>query len=72
MYFVGIDVSKYKHDCSILDQSGNTVVHDFVFANSHEGFASLKTLLSSLASPEEVKIGFVVYRHEKTSNGVGI
>ena len=67
MYYVGIDVSKYKHDCSILDQSGNTVINDFVFANSHEGFDSLKTLLSSLASPEEIKIGFEATGHY-TSN----
>ena len=67
MYYVGIDISKYKHDCSILDQSGNTVVDDFVFANSFEGFDSFKTLLSSLASPEEIKIGFEATGHY-TSN----
>ncbi len=67
MYYVGIDVSKYKHDCSILDQSGNTVVHDFVFANSSEGFDSFNTLLSSLASPDEIKIGFEATGHY-TSN----
>ena len=67
MYYVGIDVSKYKHDCSILDQSGNTVVDDFVFANSFEGFDSFKTLLTSLASPEEIKIGFEATGHY-TSN----
>lgn len=67
MYYVGIDVSKYKHDCSILDQSGNTVVDDFVFANSSEGFDSFNTLLSSLASPDEIKIGFEATGHY-TSN----
>lgn len=67
MYYVGIDISKYKHDCSILDQSGNTVVNDFVFVNSAEGFDSLKTLLSSIASPEEIKIGFEATGHY-TSN----
>ena len=67
MYYVGIDVSKYKHDCSILDQSGNTVVDDFVFANSFEGFTSFKILLSSLASPEDIKIGFEATGHY-TSN----
>ena len=67
MYYVGIDISKYKHDCSILDQSGNTIVEDFVFANSLEGFEALHTLLSSLASPEELKIGFEATGHY-TSN----
>lgn len=55
MHYVGIDISKYKHDCSILDQSGNAVVDDFVFAHSFEGFDSFKTLLSSLASPKDIK-----------------
>ena len=67
MYYVGIDVSKYKHDCSILDQSGNTIVDDFVFANSFEGFESFRTLLSSLASPVDIKIGFEATGHY-TSN----
>ena len=67
MYYVGIDISKYKHDCFILDQSGNTVVNDFVFANSAEGFDSLSTLLSSIASPDELKIGFEATGHY-TSN----
>ena len=30
MYYVGIDISKYKHDCFILDQSGEIIVNDFV------------------------------------------
>lgn len=34
MYYVGIDVSKYKHDCYILDQSGETIANDFIFANN--------------------------------------
>ena len=67
MYYVGIDVSKYKHDCSVLDQSGNTIVDDFVFANSFEGFESLHTLLSSIAFPDELEIGFEATGHY-TSN----
>ena len=67
MYYVGIDISQYKHDCSILDQSGNTVVDDFVFANSFEVFKAFKNLLSSLASSDEVKIGFEATGHY-TSN----
>ena len=67
MYYVGIDVSKYKHDCSVLDQSGNTIVDDFVFANSFEGFNSLHSLLSSIASPDELEIGFEATGHY-TSN----
>ena len=67
MYYVGIDISKYKHDCFILNQSGEIIVNDFVFANSMEGFESFKTLLQSIASPEEIKIGFEATGHY-TSN----
>ena len=67
MYYVGIDISKYKHDCSVLDQSGDIIVDDFVFANSLEGFKSLLALLQSLASPHEIKIGFEATGHY-TSN----
>lgn len=67
MYYVGIDISKYKHDCFILDQSGEIIVKDFVFANNLEGFNSFKTLLSSLANPGDIKIGFEATSHY-TSN----
>ena len=67
MYYVGIDISKYKHDCLILDQSGETIINDFVFANSMERFQAFKTLLQSVASPYEIKIGFKATSHY-TSN----
>ena len=25
MYFVGIDISKFKHDCAIIDELGDVV-----------------------------------------------
>ena len=25
MYFIGIDISKFKHDCAIIDEAGDTV-----------------------------------------------
>lgn len=56
MYYVGIDISKYKHDYSILKQSSNTVVDDFIFANSFEGLETFIALLTSIASLEEIKI----------------
>lgn len=58
MYYVGIDISKYKHDYSILKQSSNTVVDDFIFANSFEGLETFIALLTSIASLEEIKIWF--------------
>lgn len=67
MYFVGIDISKYKHDCFILNDSGEVIVNDFVFANSHDGFQSLLILLESIDSSQNIKIGFEATGHY-TSN----
>ncbi len=74
MYFVGIDISKFKHDCAIIDEFGDTVTPSWSFTNDCEGFALLKKLLDSLDG--EKRIGFVLYRHHITSdtervNGVG-
>ena len=26
MYFVGIDISKFKHDCAVIDEIGDTIL----------------------------------------------
>lgn len=67
MYFVGIDISKYKHDCFVLNDSGEVIAKNFVFANSHDGFQSLLTLLKSFDSSQNIKIGFEATGHY-TSN----
>ena len=41
MYYVGIDISKYKQDGFIRHQSSEPVVNDFVFVNSTEWFVLL-------------------------------
>ena len=33
MYFVGIDISKYKHDCCIISAADQKVVSKFTFNN---------------------------------------
>ena len=45
MYYVGIDVSKYKHDCFIVTSDGEVIRESFSFGNDHDGF---QTLLSAL------------------------
>ena len=67
MYYVGIDVSKYKHDCTILDSSGDVIVNDFIFTNDRSGFDSFLTLLESLDFPDNIRIGFESTGHY-TSN----
>lgn len=53
MIFVGIDIAAEKHDCCILSES-QTVLRQFSFPNSAEGFAAL---LAALPAPAETKIG---------------
>ena len=57
MYFVGIDVSKYKHDCCILSAADQQVVSKFVFQNNKDGFDQLQAALLSLPDPEDIRIG---------------
>lgn len=56
MYFVGIDISKFKHDCAIIDELGDTVTSSWSFTNDCEGFSLFKELLCALDG--EKKIGF--------------
>lgn len=58
MYFVGIDISKYKHDCCIITDTGHVVSTPFTIKNNHDGFDELHTLLQSLDNPDEIRIGF--------------
>ena len=63
MYFVGIDISKYKHDCCILSAADQTVVTKFTIKNDKSGFEQLITTLHSLSNPEDIKIGFESTAH---------
>ena len=55
MYFIGIDISKFKHDCAVIDYSGEIITPSWSFTNDSEGFSQLKLLLDSLDS--ETRIG---------------
>jgi transposase len=61
MYFVGIDISKFKHDCAVIDELGDVVTPSWSFANDHEGFSLLKDLLLNLRG--EMKIGLEATGH---------
>lgn len=63
MYFVGIDISKYKHDCCILAAADQTVVSKFTIKNDKSGFEQLISTLHSLSNPENIKIGFESTAH---------
>ena len=61
LYFVGIDISKFKHDCAIIDEIGDVVTPSWSFANDCEGFSLLKELLNALDG--EKKIGLEATGH---------
>lgn len=46
--FVGIDVSKYKHDLAILDEHREILNKHFQFANTYLGFQRLKELIDMI------------------------
>jgi len=57
MYYVGIDISKYKHDCFITNQFGEIFFEDSI-SNNQEGFAKLIATLDGLDHSQEIRIGF--------------
>ena len=63
MYFVGIDISKYKHDCFITTETGEVIKENLSFSNDKEGFQKLLDLLKSLNNNQEIRIGFEATGH---------
>ena len=62
MILVGIDVSKNKHDCLIINSDGEILVNSFTIPNSLEGFQALYSKICSINDPE-IKIGLEATGH---------
>lgn len=58
MYFIGIDISKYKHDCFITTEAGEVIKETFSFDNNGTGFKQFFDILSDLGDPNQIKVGF--------------
>lgn len=41
MFFIGIDVSKFKHCSDVIDSKCELIVDSFFFENNHDGYSSL-------------------------------
>lgn len=54
--YVGIDVSKFKHTCCIIDGNGEVIQKSFDFSNSKEGFDSLIETFKSIKQSEPFQI----------------
>lgn len=63
MYFIGIDISKYKHDCCIISAADQKVVSKVTIKNNKAGFNELLTIIHSLANPADIRIGFESTAH---------
>ena len=63
MYFIGIDISKYKHDCCIISAANQKVVSKVIIKNNKAGFNELLTIIHSLANPADIGIGFESTAH---------
>ena len=62
MYFVGIDISKYKHNFCIISNTGEVIVENFSFENNKKGFQQLLEHLKSY-NKSEVHIAFEATGH---------
>ena len=61
MTFVGIDISKYKHDCFIVNDLGEVIEPVFSFENNASGVAKLSSALDKIK--DEKRIGFEATGH---------
>ena len=53
MYLIGIDISKYKHDCFIARVN----IKAFSFDNNRLGFDTFLETLKSIDQSKEIRIG---------------
>ena len=67
MYLIGIDISKFKHDCFIATETGLVIAESFSFDNNQEGFNKFLKLLLSLDQSEEIRIGLEATGHYGTN-----
>ena len=67
MYLIGIDISKFKHDCFIATETGQVVKSSFSFDNNQEGFNQLLTVLLSLDYSQEMRIALEATIHYVTN-----
>ena len=62
MIYIGIDISKYKHDCFICSDTGEVIVENLSFDNNLKGFQQFLDLLKSYDN-SNVHIGLEATGH---------
>lgn len=63
MLYIGIDISKYKHDCIVVNDAGAIIRNAFSFDNSRTGFDQFTEMYRSLDPKETKRIGFEATGH---------
>ena len=63
MLYIGVDISKYKHDCIVIDDAGVIIRNVFSFENSRTGFTQFMAMYRSLNPKDIKKIGFEATGH---------
>lgn len=63
MYLIGIDISKYKHDCFIATEAGEIIKDSFSFDNNTKGFSQLLDVLQALDQSQLKKISLEATGH---------
>ena len=63
MYLIGIDISKYKHDCFIATEAGEIIKDSFSFDNDAKGFSQLLDVLHALDPSQTKRIGLEATGH---------
>lgn len=63
MYFIGIDISKYKHNCFIFSSDGEIIEDNLIIENNTIGFNHLLSILNKLKQSQEIRIGFEATGH---------
>lgn len=62
IYYVGIDISKYKHDFCIISNTSEVIVENSSFENNKKGFQSLLDQLKPY-NKSDVQIAFEATGH---------
>ena len=62
IYYVGIDISKFKHDFCIISNAGEVIVENFSFENNKKGFQSFIDQLKPY-DKAQVRIAFEATGH---------
>ena len=53
MFYCGIDIAKYRHKATVIDEAGAVLLDSISFANSKEGCEKLLALFQRLDIPQE-------------------